>query len=69
MMFFGGPWMIIFWVVIVGLIVWGGIALTRRGDSSHGETRKRDALEIARARYASGEISKDELDEIEKRLS
>ncbi len=69
MMFFGGPWMIIFWVVIVGLIVWGGIALTRRGDSSPGETRKRDASEIVRERYANGEISKEEFEEIEKRLS
>ncbi len=69
MMFFGGPWMIIFWVVIVGLIVWGGIGLTRRGNSSSRETRKRDALEIAKERYASGEISKEEFEEIKSRLS
>ena len=69
MMFFGGPWMIIFWVAIVGLIVWGGIALTRRGDSSPGGTGKHDALEIARERYAKGEIPKEEFDEIRKNLS
>lgn len=28
---FGGGWMIIVWIVIIGLIVWGVIALTRRG--------------------------------------
>ncbi len=64
MMFFGG-WMIIFWVVVIGLIVWAVIWLSRRGDS----TPKRSPLDIAKERYASGEISKEEFEEIESRLS
>lgn len=68
MMFFGG-WMVIFWVVIIGLVVWGGTALTKRGYPSANDTRKRDPLEITRERYAREEISKEEFDEIRKKLS
>ena len=27
---FGGGWMLIVWIILIGLIVWGVIALTRR---------------------------------------
>jgi len=64
MMFFGG-WMIIFWAVFIGLIVWGIIWLNRRG----GSIPRRSPLDIAKERYASGEISKEEFEEIKKRLS
>ncbi len=69
MMFFGGPWMIIFWVVIVALIVWGVIALTKRGTSASDTPQKREPLDIAKERYAKGEISKEELEQIRKTLS
>ncbi len=69
MMFFGGPWMIIFWVVIVALIVWGVIALTKRGTSASDTPQKREPLDIAKERYAKGEISKEELEQIKKDLS
>ncbi len=67
MMFFGG-WMIILWVVI-GLIVWGVVALAKRGTSTSDTTQKRDPLDIAKERYAKGETSKEELKEIKKNLS
>jgi len=63
MMFFGG-WMIIFWVVVIGLIVWAVVWLSRRG----GSIPRRSPLDIAKERYASGEISKEEFEEIKKRL-
>ncbi len=69
MMFFGGPWMIIFWVVIVALIVWGIIALTKRGTPASDTPQKRDPLDIAKERYAKGEISKEELEQIKNNLS
>ena len=69
MMFFGGPWMIIFWVVIIALIVWGVITLTKRGTSASDTTQKRDPLDTARERYAKGEISKEEFEQIKKDLS
>lgn len=68
MMFFGG-WMIILWVVVIGLIVWGVVALAKRGTSTSDTTQKRDSLDIAKERYAKGEISKEEFEEIKKNLS
>lgn len=69
MMFFGGPWMIIFWVVIIALIVWGVIVLTKRGTAASDTTEKRDPLDTAKERYAKGEISKEEYEQIKKDLS
>jgi putative membrane protein len=51
--------------VVIALIVWGVIWLARRG----GASAERDPLDIARERYAKGEISKEEFEEIKKRLS
>jgi putative membrane protein len=68
-MFFGGPWMIIFWVVIIALIAWGVIALTKRGTSASDTTQERDSLDIAKERYAKGEINKEEFEEIKKNLT
>ena len=68
MMFFGGPWMIIFWVAIVALVVWGGITLTKRGNSAPGNAPKHDPLDSAKVRYAKGEISKEEFEQIKKAL-
>ena len=67
MMFFGG-WMIILWVVIIALIVWGIIALARRGTSASDAAQKRNPLDIARERYARGEITKEEFEEIKRNL-
>ena len=69
MMFFGGPWMMIFWVVITALIAWGIIALVKRGTSTSDTPQKRNPLDIAKERYAKGEISKEELEQIKKDLS
>jgi putative membrane protein len=68
MMFFGG-WMIIVWVLILALIVWGVIALVKRGSSTSDTSQKHDPLDIAKERYAKGEISKEEFEQIKKDLS
>jgi len=68
MMFFGG-WMIIVWVVIIALIVWGVVALVKHSSSTSDTSHKLDPLEIARERYAKGEINKEEYEEIKKNLS
>jgi putative membrane protein len=49
-------------VVIVGLAIWGIVALARRSSKHNG------ALAIARERYARGEVSKEEFDQIKKDL-
>jgi len=68
MMFFGG-WMIIVWVVIIALIVWGVIALVKRNSFPSDTPHKHDPLDIAKERYAKGEINKEEFEEIKKDLS
>ncbi|MDD5703490.1 MAG: SHOCT domain-containing protein [Dehalococcoidales bacterium] len=67
MMFFGG-WMWILWIVIIGLVVWGIITLVKHSSSTSNTSQKRNPLEIARERYAKGEISKEEFEEIKKNL-
>ncbi len=68
MMLFGGG-MAIIWIVIIGLIVWGVIALVKSNTSASNTSQKHDPLEIAGGRYARGEISKEEYEEIRKNLS
>ena len=69
MIFFGGPWMLIAWVVIIALIVWGVIALVKRGSSTSDTSQKHDPMETAKVLYASGEIIKEEYEEIKKNLA
>ena len=63
-MVFGTVWMVIFWGGIIALIVWG-ITRWTRGESRH----RREPLEIAKERYARGEISKEEFEHLKKDLS
>jgi len=67
MMFFGG-WMMIVWIIIIGLIVWGVVALTRHAGGSYGGGERRHPLDIARERYARGDISREEFERIKKDL-
>jgi putative membrane protein len=54
-------------VVLVGLAVWGTVALLRHGKSGRAD-KGNGAMAIARERYARGEISKEEFDQIKKDL-
>lgn len=62
-MFFG----IIFWGAIIALIVWVVIRLTRHTATTGGG--KQNPLDIARERYARGEISKEQFEQIKKDLT
>jgi putative membrane protein len=68
-MVFGGIWMLVFWVAIIALVVWGVKALVGRGESKGSTPEKRDPLEIAKERYAKGQISKEEFEQMKKDLS
>jgi putative membrane protein len=68
-MLFGGAWMMLFWAAVVGLVVWLVIRLTRRSDTNGRDDGRRTPLEIARERYARGEISREEFEQIRKDLS
>lgn len=58
-------WAVVFWGGLIALIVWGIKKLTERGDS----TPNRNPLDIAKERYAKGEISREELEQLKKGLS
>jgi len=64
-MVFGGIFTVIFWGGLIALIVWGIAKLVRRGDSSP----RHSPLDVAKERYAKGEISKGEFEQIKKDLS
>ena len=58
---------VLFWGVIIALIVWLIVRLTRR-EHNGSDTGKRKPLDIARERYAKGEITKEEFDNLKKDL-
>jgi len=54
---------------VIGLVVWGIVALTRRYGPGTIGTNEGNALKIAKERYASGKISRAEFDQIKNDLS
>ena len=64
-MVFGGVWMVIFWGGLIALIIWGITKLSRR----NGSLPKHDPLDIVKERYAKGEISKKEFEQLKKDLN
>ena len=67
-MVFGSIWMVAFWAVIIALVVWGVRKLMQREGSGPSTTEKRAPLGIAKERYARGDISKEEFEQIKKDL-
>jgi putative membrane protein len=68
-MVFGGIWIFLFWAGIIVLIVWGIKKLTQGGGSRTDAPGGRSALDIARERYARGEISREEFEQIKRDIS
>ena len=68
-MVFGGIFMLLFWGVVIFLIVWGINQLKgNRGPSTY-VPQSHTPLDIAKERYAKGEISHEEFEHIKKELS
>jgi putative membrane protein len=64
-------WMSLFWLVVVGLIAWGIVSFSRhehRHDSGSNAAHNA-ALEIAKQRYAKGEINAEEFEKLKRDLS
>ena len=58
-------WAVVFWGGLIALIVWAVRKLTERSSS----TAKSDPMDIAKERYAKGEISRAEFEQIKNDLS
>lgn len=54
-----GGWMMLVWVLVLGLIVWGVVALTRSTRRDTRDTQPTPA-EVLQMRFARGEISEEE---------
>ena len=60
-----GVFMVVLWVGLIALVVWGIIKIAKKdGDKE----KKSDALDIAKERYAKGEITREEFEQIKKDL-
>ena len=62
-MLWGGLMMVLFWGAVIGLIVWGVSQF-----SGAGKRAEDTPLEIARLRYARGEITREEFEQFRRDL-
>jgi putative membrane protein len=68
-MAFGAAWMVFFWGVLIALVVWAFSRLTgdrQRTEGQRSETRS--ALDIAKERYARGEITREQFEQLREDL-
>ncbi len=68
---YGGWIMMILGLVVLGLIIWGVVSFARTGTVGVGGgtiVARREPLDIARERYAKGEITREEFETIKKNL-
>ena len=67
---FGGMWFgWIFWIFVIVLIVWLVINQNNRKRQSYPPQQKESAMDILKKRYAKGEISKEEFEQMKKDLN
>lgn len=57
MTFFGGHFMWIFWVLVVGVVIVAIVMISQKNNKS------KSGLDILKKRYAKGEITKKEFEE------
>lgn len=65
-MLFGGLWTLAFWAAIIVLVVWIIKRLVGRDESPNLSERRKEPLDIARERYARGEITNEQFNQIKK---
>ena len=68
---FGGIFMILFWIVIIALGVWLISSFVSRSNSqtSSGQPPAESALDILKKRYARGEITKEQFEDMRRDLN
>ena len=72
MMFGMGMFGIFFWILIVGLVVWGVNQIVQNnrnsGPADRSSLPENSPLEILKQRYARGEIDKQQFEEMKRDL-
>lgn len=61
---FGGIFFVLFWGGVIALVIWGISKASNRNETND----KKRPLDIVKERYAKGEISKEEYEDIKKDL-
>jgi len=64
---FGGGFMWLFWILLIGVVLWAVWALV--GSGGRPIDRRRTPLEILEERYAKGEIDQQEYERIRRDLT
>jgi len=64
-MLFGSIWFVVFW----GLVIWAIVSVFSRGERGSAAGGGETPLDIAKRRYAQGEISREQFDQIRRDLS
>ena len=59
----------VFWAVIISLIIWLLVRISRQGYWMRDAHNSQNALDIAKERYAKGEINHEEFEKIRKNLA
>ena len=72
MMFGMGMFGIFFWILVVGLVIWGVNQIVQgnrnTGTSAGSSLPESSPLEILKQRYARGEITREQFEEMKKDL-
>jgi putative membrane protein len=63
-MLFGSIWFVVFW----GLIIWAIVSLVNRGERQVRGTGE-SALDVAKRRYAQGEITREQFEQIRRDIA
>ncbi|MEW6406632.1 MAG: SHOCT domain-containing protein [Chloroflexota bacterium] len=68
--FMGGIWMLLFWVLIIGGVVWLVQSLARGAGQTGTSTPAGELpLDILKRRYAKGEITQEQFEQMKRDLS
>jgi putative membrane protein len=66
---FGGFWMVLFWAAVISFGVWVVHKLTDKGEVLTNTTIITKPMDIAKERYAKGEITQEEFLKLKKDLT
>lgn len=66
----GGMWFgWFFWIIVIVLVIWLVINQSNRSRQNYEPPRQETAIDILKKRYAKGEISKEQFEQMMKDLS